>query len=250
MVKKVTDEELILYLENDLSKSRFNEIKEQLKTNEELKTRFQEFQKIDQNIIDDIESKFQIPDEFRSEVKTLLAKKHTLNRESVKNKFLKLLSNISPISLISGSFVSGVALTSLLITIFTPTLVFRGADTLKLRVDKSSNIFMPKKWSVNKDILYIVMVNNKIYSNKLKGVKIKINSKINFKFVSLRNMKVDIKYLDSNKKVTNLHLNKSLKKGETFSTEELTISKPIGNDKLQIFENDNIIFEQDLHIIN
>ena len=221
-----------------------NEIQLELEKNKKLRDRYLAFNQLDEDILNDIENNHEIPEEFHKELSNVLASKSSKNLDDQENKIQQILKKFSPLSLISGSLISGAAITSFLIVVFTPMLT-----TTNLVRGPETEITIPKNWYIGSDIIFMTSVEGKNNFQSLENVNLKIGTKIIFTFIPLRNITADMQLIDSNGNVSKLYKELVLVKGKTFSTDELTITKPTGKDKLQIIEEGKIIFENILNII-
>ena len=244
-MKKVTDEELILYFEKDLSKSRMKEIESELEKNKKLRDRYLAFNQMEDDILDDINKNYEIPEEFHQQLSTALSSKLSKNTVKQENKLLDYLRKFSPLSLISGSLISGAAITSFLMMIFAPVLT-----TTNLVRGPETEITFPKDWSVGQDVLFSATLNSKKHFKSLDDREIRVGTNIIFTFIPTRNITAKIQLLDSEGNISVLYNKIDMKKGSTFTTASLEITKPTGKDKLQIIEDGKIIFESILNIID
>ena len=244
--KKITDEEIIKFINEELDDKKSNHILNIMTSDEELKLKIESLRKLDLTINLAAEKAYPIPKEFQKTVENIVAQDLVNNNVTFKKKIFDKLTKIPLFGLITGSALSGGALASVFLISFlsinTQTLVFRGNN-------KIINNNIPNSWFIKNDIFFALSYSSQTKEiDNNKNIQLSFDDKIFFTIIASKEKTLDIFYISSDGDKTKLYSNLNIQKGETFTSNEYIIGKPVGMDKITIIEDGNIILEKQLSV--
>ena len=264
--KKITDEEIVSYLNKELDQEKLDLIESFLKTDKKLKIRIDAFKDLDNKIIAAANEEYPIPSDFLKVVQNTVSQKNFNDQINISKKILNWLESFSPFSLVSGSALSGAVVAGFCVLSFMSynnnQLIDFGnknsSDVAYSNVENSDPVAfrdtdqfasgkLPIFWDINEDIAFSVdyYSRGKII-NVNENIKTNLINEIVFNIIPLKSKIIEVQYVNNKKQNINIYSNLSIKKGITFTSKKLLISDTLWIDKIIIYENKKLILEHNV----
>lgn len=257
--EKITDENIISFLNDELDMNKSNEILQAIKKDEKLREKIKSIQDLDNTMSIAVDRAYPIPDEFLNTIDKIVSEDQQQAQISFKKKIANWLETFSLVGLISGSAFSGAAVASVFLLAFVsikkPVLeneFVKTADNFSenYRGDIHRESFnTPINWLIQNDISFALsFTNNDKFIDVNNKVVFKLKDQIFFSILPLKTKKINVIYYSNDNNKIMIYSDLILKKGELFNSKNLTIAEPSGMDKILITENNKVILEKNIEI--
>ena len=270
--KKITDENIISFLNDELDNEKSNFISHAMKTDKKLKLKIKSIQDLDKKMNLAADNAYQIPVDFLNTIDEIVSKKTKKSQISLKKKITDWLAKLTLISLMSGSAISGGAFASICLLAFVsiknPILeqeLLQTADNMSENPVYRGNLQLstqnfPNTWLIQNEVAFALsykitkntkrsLIKNDKIIDARKKVEVNLQDVIVFSILPIKSKKVDVIYHSNDGNEIKIYSDLMLNKGEIFVSKKLTMSEPIGKDRITIVENKKVILEKIIKII-
>ena len=270
--KKITDENIISFLNDELDNEKSNFISHAMKTDKKLKLKIKSIQDLDKKMNLAADNAYQIPVDFLNTIDEIVSQKTKKSQISLKKKITDWLAKLTLISLMSGSAISGGAFASICLLAFVsiknPILeqeLLQTADNMSENPVYRGNLQLstqnfPNTWLIQNEVAFALsykitkntkrsLIKNDKIIDARKKVEVNLQDVIVFSILPIKSKKVDVIYHSNDGNEIKIYSDLMLNKGEIFVSKKLTMSEPIGKDRITIVENKKVILEKIIKII-
>ena len=264
--KKITDEDIISYINKELDDKTSNLIGKMLKTDEALKLRIDSFKNLDDIINTAAAKEYPIPSHFLKTVQNTVSEKKVNEENGIIKSILNKLEGFSALSLISGSAFSGAVVAGFCVLSFisynnsqlinygnksSSDIAFsdnQNSDAVSFKNSSQlANRQIPQLWTVNKEFAFAVdYYSDGKLLNLAENVNNNLINDLVLNIIPLKTKTIKIDYINNKKEKINIYSRLTLEKGKTFISKKIMVSDSIWIDKILIYENDNLILEQNI----